>query len=233
MTPVAEARPVRTRRAPREKRLIREGGPTAVVGAQFGDEGKGAVTDRFAEDADLVVRNGGGANAGHTVVIRNPRTGEHEKFKLNLMPSGALHDKEVALGAGVVIDPEVLIREIKMVRKVNPNLKITIDPRAHVVLPQHKWRDTASESKAGKAKIGTTARGIGPCNADKAHRRGIRMEDLIDPRVFGDKLRANLGYHRDVLHKVYGVRRLPESERVIHARSPPTSATCPKPSSTR
>jgi len=157
---------------------------TIVVGAQWGDEGKGKIIDILARDADIIVRYQGGNNAGHTVVV-----GEKE-FILHLIPSGVLHEGKLCIiGNGVVVDPEALLKEIEMLRekgiKVDGNLLIS--EAAHVIFPYHKVID-----KRRGAKIGTTGRGIGPCYVDKMARCGIRMVDLVNEGLLRRKLQANL-----------------------------------------
>ena len=147
-----------------------------VVGLQWGDEGKGKVVDILAGSSDIVVRYGGGANAGHTVVIGD------ERFALHIMPSGAVRQNTVCvIGNGVVIDPAVLIEEIDGLKQRDINLRgrLFISENAHVVLDYHKLEDKLREQALGKNKIGTTARGIGPCYADKVGRsHAVRMADL-------------------------------------------------------
>src|SRR5215831_9188370 len=155
-----------------------------VVGAQWGDEGKGKVTDMLAERADAVVRFQGGNNAGHTIV----RDGE--TWKLHLMPSGILHPgKLCVIGNGVVIDPKVLTNELEELRhrKVDTT-GLRISANAHLIMPYHLLLDHAGEAKLGKLQIGTTRRGIGPCYADKAARLGIRVQDLLDEKILKKKI---------------------------------------------
>jgi adenylosuccinate synthase len=137
-----------------------------IVGAQWGDEGKGKVTDLFAEDADVIVRFQGGNNAGHTIVR------EGREFKFHLIPSGILHShKTCVIGNGVVLDPQVLLREIDGLRRAGIEVgNLRISANAHLIMPYHVLLDTAGETKLGKLSIGTTRRGIGPCYADKALR---------------------------------------------------------------
>ena len=168
---------------------------TAVIGMQFGDEGKGKITDYLAEKSDFVFRYGGGNNAGHTVVV------EGKTYKLHLLPSGVVRGKRSLLGAGVVIDPQVLLDEISALGK-KPNLGI--DPRAHIIMPYHKYLDANSEVKKGENQIGTTGRGIGPCYADKAERAGIRFEHLLDNEKLEEKLRQVLPVKEKILKQVYG-----------------------------
>src|ERR1700736_574446 len=159
-----------------------------IVGAQWGDEGKGKITDLLAERADAVVRFQGGNNAGHTIV-RNGQT-----WKLHLMPSGILHrGKLCMIGNGVVIDPKVLTEELEELRRrrVDTN-SLKISANAHLIMPYHLMLDHAGEAKLGKLQIGTTRRGIGPCYADKAARLGIRVQDLLDEKILKQKIIAAL-----------------------------------------
>jgi adenylosuccinate synthase len=157
-----------------------------IVGAQWGDEGKGKVTDMLAERADAVVRFQGGNNAGHTIV----RGGE--VFKLHLMPSGILYpDKLCVIGNGTVIDPKVLTDELDGLRHRRIDTRsLRISANAHLIMPYHMLLDTAGETKLGKLQIGTTRRGIGPCYADKAARLGIRVQDLLDEKILKKKIVA-------------------------------------------
>ncbi len=159
-----------------------------IVGAQWGDEGKGKLTDLLAEQADVVVRFQGGNNAGHTIV----RDGE--VFKFHLIPSGILYPgKTCVVGNGVVIDPAVLIGELEGLRRrgIDPG-GLRISSNAHLIMPYHVMLDTAGEAKLGKLEIGTTKRGIGPCYADKAARLGIRVQDLLDAKILRKKIMAAL-----------------------------------------
>ncbi len=160
----------------------------AVVGAQWGDEGKGKVTDLLAERADLVIRFQGGNNAGHTIVRGD------EVFKLHLIPSGILYPgKTCAVGNGVVVDPRVLTEEIEGLRRRGVDISgLRISANAHLIMPYHLLLDHAGEAKLGKLQIGTTRRGIGPCYADKAARLGIRMQDLLDEKILKQKIYAAL-----------------------------------------
>lgn len=161
-----------------------------VVGTQWGDEGKGKVVDLLTASADLVVRFQGGNNAGHTLVVNGEQTICH------LIPSGILHEgKKCLIGNGVVVDPEVLLEEIKALTEEG----ITITPdtlglseKAHLIMPYHKAVDLAREAAKGKEKIGTTGRGIGPCYEDKAGRTGIRGVDLFEPETLKEKIKSNL-----------------------------------------
>jgi adenylosuccinate synthase len=159
-----------------------------IVGAQWGDEGKGKVTDLLAERADAVVRFQGGNNAGHTIV-RNGKT-----WKLHLMPSGILQPgKLCVIGNGVVIDPKVLTDELDDLRRRRVDTAgLRISANAHLIMPYHLMLDHAGEAKLGKLQIGTTRRGIGPCYADKAARLGIRVQDLLDEKILKKKIIAAL-----------------------------------------
>lgn len=176
-----------------------------LIGLQWGDEGKGKVIDYLSKDSDVVVRFQGGNNAGHTVVING------KKFIFHLIPSGILRPGKIcAIGNGVVIDPAVLIKEIESLKRegvaISPrNLKVS--PFSHLILPYHRIMDILRE-KGRIQKIGTTKRGIGPCYMDRVSRCGIRMVDLIAPRVFSRKLKANLREKNAIFRKVYGFKGL-------------------------
>ncbi len=155
---------------------------TLIIGTQWGDEGKGKVVDYYSKDADYVTRFQGGNNAGHTIQV------EDEIYKLHITPSGVIQGKTGVIGNGVVIDPEILIKEINELtqRHIKPNLLIS--DRAHLIMPYHKLLDGAEETKLGNKKIGTTKRGIGPCYSDKISRNGIRTIDLLHPTILKEKL---------------------------------------------
>lgn len=161
-----------------------------VVGAQWGDEGKGKMTDYLAENADVIVRFQGGNNAGHTVEV-----GE-KQYKLHLIPSGILYeDKLNVIGNGVVVDPRALFKEIDYLKDLGVDVtpkKLIISDRAHIIMPYHIEIDKLSEKMKGSHSIGTTFKGIGPCYTDKFERIGIRVCDLIDNKIFEEKLRRNL-----------------------------------------
>src|SRR5690349_20169713 len=161
---------------------------TAIVGTQWGDEGKGKITDLLTQDASAIVRFQGGNNAGHTIV----RDGE--EFKFHLIPSGILYPgKACVIGNGVVIDPGVLIGELEGLRRERIDISgLRISSNAHLIMPYHVLLDTAGEAKLGKLEIGTTKRGIGPCYADKAARLGIRVQDLLDAKILRKKIMAAL-----------------------------------------
>src|SRR5918997_6871964 len=157
-----------------------------IVGAQWGDEGKGKITDLFAEHADMVIRFQGGNNAGHTIVR------EGTTWKFHLIPSGILYPGRLcAIGNGVVIDPKVLTGELDELRAKGVALSgLRISPNAHLIMPYHRLLDHAGEAKLGKLQSGPTRRGIGPCYADKAARLGIRMQDLLDEKILRKKIYA-------------------------------------------
>ena len=172
---------------------------TVVLGAQWGDEGKGKVTDFFASTADYVVRFQGGNNAGHTIVV-----GEN-KIALSLTPSGVLYpDCTPVIGSGCVVDIEFLKQELEMLNEKNINTdKLVISANAHVVMPYHKLLDELIEESLGENKIGTTKKGIGPCYADKIQRKGIRIQDLLDETNFEIKVRKNIEDVNLTLTKIY------------------------------
>ena len=171
-----------------------------VVGAQWGDEGKGKVVDIYTEYADEIVRYQGGNNAGHTLVVGD------EKVVLHLIPSGVLHaGKRCVIGNGVVLDPEVFIMEVNRLKaagRLEDDSTLLLSESLHIIMPYHKAIDIAREAKSGDKKIGTTGRGIGPCYEDKIGRRGVRLMDLIDPVAFSRKLRENLEEKNAVLERL-------------------------------
>ena len=172
---------------------------TVVLGAQWGDEGKGKVTDFFASTADYVVRFQGGNNAGHTIVV-----GEN-KIALSLTPSGVLYPNcTPVIGSGCVVDIGFLKQELEMLNEKNINTdKLAISANAHVVMPYHKLLDELIEESLGENKIGTTKKGIGPCYADKIQRKGIRIQDLLDETNFEIKVRKNIEDVNLTLTKIY------------------------------
>ena len=172
---------------------------TVVLGAQWGDEGKGKVTDFFASTADFVVRFQGGNNAGHTIVVGD------DKIALSLTPSGVLYpDCTPIIGSGCVVDLGFLKEELKMLNKKNINTdKLVISPNAHVIMPYHKLLDELIEESLGENKIGTTKKGIGPCYADKIQRKGIRIQDLLDKTNLEIKIRKNVDDVNLTLTKIY------------------------------
>ncbi len=174
---------------------------TILVGAQWGDEGKGKIIDVLTEEADIVVRSQGGNNAGHTVEIGK------EKFILHLIPSGILRaGKKCVISNGVVIDPVALVKEIEGLEKRGIKLanRLLISETAHLVLPYHRKIDEQRELRKGRNKIGTTKRGIGPAYGDKAARTGLRLIDLIQPKTFSAKLRARIEENNAILKSLGG-----------------------------
>ena len=172
---------------------------TVVLGAQWGDEGKGKVTDFFASNADMVVRFQGGNNAGHTIVVKD------ETIKLSLTPSGVLYpDCIPVIASGCVVDLGVLMDELKMLKEKNVDTsKLKLSSNAHLIMPYHKLLDELIENKLGKNMIGTTKRGIGPCYADKIQRLGIRVQDLFDEEIFEEKVSAILEEKNEIITKIY------------------------------
>ena len=172
---------------------------TVILGSQWGDEGKGKITDRYSRDADMVVRYQGGNNAGHTIVV------EGERFALSLIPSGVLYPQVTpVIGNGTVVDPAVLLREMDELveRGIDPS-RVRVSGNAHVIMPYHRKMDAVLERYLGEELIGTTKRGIGPAYMDKFSRFGIRMQDLFDPKIFRKKLEVVLKDKNKQLQKVY------------------------------
>ena len=178
---------------------------TVVVGTQWGDEGKGKLTDLLAGDMDLVARYQGGHNAGHRIVV------DGEAFALQLVPSGILYPHITpVIGNGVVVDPEVLLTEVDMLTgKGVDTSRLVVSGNAHLIMPYHQELDRVTERFLGKNALGTTKRGIGPAYADKATRVGLRVQDLLDTKIFRQKLDMALKEKNAVLAKVYN--RLPLS----------------------
>ena len=174
---------------------------TVIVGAQWGDEGKGKIVDLLAQHADVVCRYQGGPNAGHTIIV------DGETFKFRQMPSGILSGKECVIGAGCVVDPAVLIEELDdlAARGVETEDLVHLSGNAHLIMPWHVAIDQASERRLGKLQIGTTRRGIGPTYADKAARIGIRVQDLLDAKILRQKIEVALAEKNVWLERVYGV----------------------------
>lgn len=174
-----------------------------IVGAQWGDEGKGKIVDMLSEQADIVARYQGGANAGHTIVF------DGKKYILHLIPSGILHpNTQCVIGNGVVIDPVALMEEIHMLEGIGISIagRLHISHKAHLIMPYHKMMDAAREKQAGS--IGTTGRGIGPAYNDKALRIGVRIVDLLDRETLGEKIRTNLAEKNQILRALYDVAPL-------------------------
>jgi adenylosuccinate synthase len=171
---------------------------TVIVGAQWGDEGKGKIVDLLAQESDLVCRYQGGPNAGHTVIVHG------ETFKFRHLPSGILSGKVSVLGAGCVVDPAVLLEEIDDLESRGVSAEpLRISGNAHLIMPWHIAIDGASEKRLGKLQIGTTRRGIGPAYADKAARLGIRVQDLLDPKILRQKIEVALAEKNIWLERVY------------------------------
>lgn len=175
-----------------------------VIGAQWGDEGKGKITDLLSRSADVVVRSQGGANAGHTVVVQG------QTFKLHLIPSGILYpETECIIGSGTVIDPSVLLEEMEQLKALKVSFdNLYISQTAHITLPYHRLIDKASEERRGEYKIGTTGRGIGPTYADKSERIGIRVIDLMNGDDLREKLEWTISYKNVILEKLYNLSPL-------------------------
>ena len=171
-----------------------------IVGTQWGDEGKGKYIDMLAKDSDIVARFSGGNNAGHTIVA------DGVKYAMHLIPSGILHEgKTCIIGNGVVIDPSVLLDEIRGLNSKGISTdSLLISDRAHLIMPYHRELDRLQENARGNGSLGTTKRGIGPAYADKADRCGIRMCDIFDEETLGGKIRANLEIKNSIIEKVYG-----------------------------
>ncbi|HEU4480586.1 MAG TPA: adenylosuccinate synthase [Actinomycetota bacterium] len=182
---------------------------TALVGIQWGDEGKGKVTDLLAENVDLVVRYQGGNNAGHTIVVRG------ERYALHLIPTGILYPHcTPIIGPGVVVNPAVLLEELdSLTNRGIDTSRLMLSGTAHLIMPYHLELDRVTERRLGKNRLGTTKRGIGPTYADKATRIGLRVQDLLDPKIFSEKLEVALKEKNLMLTRVYG--RLPLDHKAI------------------
>ncbi len=172
---------------------------TVIVGAQWGDEGKGKIVDLLAQHSDVVCRYQGGPNAGHTIVA------DGETYKFRHMPSGILWGKECVLGAGCVVDPQVFIEELDGLEERGLSTEqVHLSGNAQLIMPWHVALDQASERRLGKLQIGTTRRGIGPAYGDKAARLGIRVQDLLDPKILRQKIEVALVEKNHWLERVYG-----------------------------
>jgi adenylosuccinate synthase len=171
---------------------------TVVVGAQWGDEGKGKIVDLLAQESDVVCRYQGGPNAGHTIIAGG------ETWKLRQMPSGVVSGTRSAIGAGCVVDPRVFLEEIDLLRErgIDPAI-VVLSGNAHLIMPWHVTIDQASERRLGKLQIGTTRRGIGPAYADKASRIGIRVQDVLDPKILRAKIEVALAEKNLWLERIY------------------------------
>jgi len=169
-----------------------------VVGCQWGDEGKGKIVDYLSAQADYVVRFQGGSNAGHTIKVGD------ETYRLRLLPSGVLHRKKLVIANGVVVDPEVLLKEISDLKAKGFNPDLALSDRAHITLNYHRLLDAAEEEFKGALRSGTTLRGIGPTYTDKVARYGIRTSDLLDPDTLKQKIAQNATLKQKILSLVYG-----------------------------
>jgi adenylosuccinate synthase len=176
---------------------------TVIVGAQWGDEGKGKIVDLLALDCDLVCRYQGGPNAGHTIVVGD------ETFKIRQIPSGVIRGKTCVIGAGCVLDPEVFLGEVdELESRGYSTADVHVSGESHLIMQWHVALDQASERRLGKLQIGTTRRGIGPCYADKAARLGIRVQDVLDPKILRQKIEVALAEKNVWLERVYGMEPL-------------------------
>ena len=191
---------------------------TVVVGTQWGDEGKGKLTDLLAKEMQMVVRYQGGHNAGHTIVV------DGEMYILQLIPSGILYDHITpVIGNGVVVHPGVMIREMDTLESKGIDCsRLRLSGNAHLIMPYHEEIDALTERRLGKNKLGTTKSGIGPTYADKANRIGLRVQDLLDPKIFREKLDVVLKEKNNILAKIFN--RLPkqadEIAVALHRRVP-------------
>src|SRR5437762_2850553 len=173
---------------------------TVIVGAQWGDEGKGKIVDLLAQQSDVVCRYQGGPNAGHTIVVGG------ETFKIRQTPSGVISGKTSVIGAGCVVDPQVLLDELDdlAARGIDPSV-VVVSGNAHLIMPWHVAIDSASERRLGRLQIGTTRRGIGPAYADKAARLGIRVQDVLDPKILRQKVQTALAEKNRLLDEPLAV----------------------------
>jgi adenylosuccinate synthase len=190
---------------------------TVIVGAQWGDEGKGKIVDLLAQESNLVCRYQGGPNAGHTIVVGD------ETYKIRQIPSGIIRGKACAIGAGCVVDPEVLIAEIDALEARGHRTEglVFVSGNAHLIMPWHVALDGARERRLGRLQIGTTRRGIGPAYADKATRIGIRIQDLLDPKILREKIELAVAEKNVWLERVYEIEPFDAQEVVtaslVHA----------------
>ncbi|MCB9482221.1 MAG: adenylosuccinate synthase [Desulfobacteraceae bacterium] len=188
----------------------------AVIGTQWGDEGKGKIVDLLSDRADYVVRFQGGNNAGHTMVING------ESIISHLVPSGIIQGKRCIIGNGVVVDPSVLLEEMDYLEKkgidVSPE-KLSISEKAHIIFPYHKMLDNARENSAGDKKIGTTGRGIGPCYEDKASRKGIRFAEFLEDQIFREMLKVNIEEKTKILTHAFSYPETPDFDEIYNTYS--------------
>ncbi len=175
---------------------------TVILGAQWGDEGKGKLTDRLAAESDIVARFNGGDNAGHTVTVAD------EVFKLHLIPSGILHPHVTCvMGSGMAVNPDKLVKEMDALAERGVDVsaaRLKLSGRAHLILPYHIALDEATERALGEKRLGTTMRGIGPVYADKSARQGVRAQAMADPEAFADRVKAETEAKNEILTQVYG-----------------------------
>src|SRR6188472_1645572 len=185
-------------RQPKPRAYFLDVPATVIVGAQWGDEGKGKIVDLLAQDSDVVCRYQGGPNAGHTIVVGD------ETYKIRALPSGIVRGKPCVIGNGCVVDPEVLITELdEFEGRGHSTDEVYVSGNAHLIMPWHLAIDQASERRLGNLAIGTTKRGIGPCYADKAMRLGIRVQDILDPKILRQKIEVALAEKNLWLERVY------------------------------
>lgn len=183
--------------------------PTVIIGSQWGDEGKGKLTDAIARDFDVVGRFNGGNNAGHTLIHKG------NQVKLHVLPSGIFHKKQLLIAQGAVFDPEILVSELQYCQKNRLSVKLMIDYRVNLVMPYHKLMDMASEKRKGKGATGSVRVGIGFCYEDRNNRSGIRVEDLFYPQILKQKIEIIFALKKDILEKVYGVRTTLTSHKIF------------------
>jgi adenylosuccinate synthase len=195
---------------------------TVIVGAQWGDEGKGKIVDLLAQESDLVCRYQGGPNAGHTIVVGD------ETYKIRQIPSGIIRSKACAIGAGCVVDPGVLIGEIDDLEARGHDTEglVFVSGNAHLIMPWHVALDGARERRLGRLQIGTTRRGIGPAYADKATRIGIRVQDLLDPKILREKIELAVAEKNVWLERVYEIEPF-DAEEVLAASLPHAERMAP------
>lgn len=184
--------------------------PSVVIGAQWGDEGKGKIVDILSKQADVVVRFNGGNNAGHTVVVGK------EKFPLSLLPSGVLWQKQLLIASGTVITPDVLLSEIKFFHKRGLEVNLMIDPRVNIVMPYHKILDAATEEYKGDKKVGSLKLGIGYCYEDRNNRHGIRFEDLVNPKLLKEKIFSEFPLAKKRIEGVYNYKVDISAEQIFN-----------------
>jgi len=184
---------------------------TVIVGTQWGDEGKGKITDFFAREMNYVVRFQGGNNAGHTIIV------DDKTYKLHLIPSGVINpDVTNVIGNGVVVDPKVLLKEIDGLKQQGINPQLLVSQRAHVIMPYHIAMDECLTGHQGELSAGSTKRGIAPVFADKAYRHGIRIGDLLEPKIFKEKLEKAYNFNKRIIENVFELKFDREFETIYH-----------------